>query len=111
MERRFRQEQTVLQQLDEAFPELGIYHQGSQSLLEQLGQPSFKVALKVALSTFDLKHPIWNDPNGSVLFEGFEITNSCRFSASMFLKKEHIWRISNKDVHLVRRHWQTTRST
>lgn len=34
---RFRQERAVLQQLDETFPELGIYHQGPRSLLQQLG--------------------------------------------------------------------------
>jgi hypothetical protein len=33
MKKRFRQEKTALQQLDETFPELGIYHQGHQTSL------------------------------------------------------------------------------
>ena len=34
MKERFRHEKTALQQLDETFPELGIYHQGHPSLVE-----------------------------------------------------------------------------
>lgn len=54
MKERFRQEKTALQQLDETFPELGIYHQGHPSLVEQTMKPHRSERSKMRRQTVTL---------------------------------------------------------
>mmetsp|Transcript_52016 Transcript_52016/g.113331 ORF Transcript_52016/g.113331 Transcript_52016/m.113331 type:complete len:441 (-) Transcript_52016:26-1348(-) len=51
MKKRFRQEKTALQQLDETFPELGIYHQGHQTSLVEQTMPRSKQRSKMRRQT------------------------------------------------------------